>query len=144
MKNFVSVLALACLFSVGAYAAPQNVVETLANSNELNQTVAKSTTVAPSAITVSSSTAARVDSTLATKLTLALGAAYQRAEAHIQNVGTNAVWCGPSLTETATADGTYRIDPGTFWVFKLGKKDTLNCIAETSAGSIRVGGLGWK
>jgi hypothetical protein len=73
-----------------------------------------------------------------------MGAAYQRAEVIVQNVGTVNVWCGPSLTETALAGGAYKIAPDDTWVFKVGKKDTINCISETSAGALRVGGEGWK
>jgi hypothetical protein len=143
MKNFTIVFALVCMFAAGAHAAPQNVVETLANSNELNQTVAKSTSVSPSAISVSTSAATRIDSAVNTRLTTALGAAYQRAEIIAQNTGTTNVYCAFGASEATTAAG-FIIYPGNMMVFKLGKHEAIYCLGETTAGTLRVGGLGWK
>jgi hypothetical protein len=123
-------LATALLWAIGAVASfaasPTHVIEILPASNEVNPVVVGST-ASVSAVTASSTSATRVDTTFNAAALSALGATYQRAEITVQNKDTEPVECGysPGLT----IGSGFEIAVGAAWTFSLGKNVALYCIA---------------
>ena len=126
-------------------ASPVSVVELAPYSNETTPVVVTSTANIIG-VSVSTSALTRVDAALNAAFAAALGANYQRAEISVQNQQTTSFYCTYSATQAiATKTNFWKIGPGDFWPFKLGKGMPLYCFSDSAAAAIlTTGGVAWK
>lgn len=142
LSPLLLVLALPVL---GAAASPTPIVEVAPYSNETNPVV----TVATAniiGVSVSTFSLTRVDLALHNAFVAALGANYNRAEISVQNQQSTDFYCGYSATASiATKTNFWKMLPGDFWPYKLGKGMPLYCFSDSAAAAIlTTGGIAWK
>lgn len=137
--RYLLTLSLVILVSAFAFSAEQN--DLLPGSNEPNTTIIVSTAIQPSAVTISSLTPTRIDSTLNTSLATAVGNNYKRASVQFQNLTSTNVYCGYSATLT-TSNG-WLLTANTIYEWFVGKSVSIYCLGVETA-ALRVGGKGYK
>ena len=114
-----AILAFGAAHAAYAGAGYQPVVTVLPQSNVTGSTIVVATATAPGTITVSSTTATRLDAAANALLLAGLDATYQRAEVSVQNTGSANLYIGFGASVSMTAG--FIVVPGDVWTFKIGQ-----------------------